>query len=432
MFGSVEPQPLDLTDPVAVSRDRLTHAPHLDSWDAPAHKESPIHRIHSYPAKFPAFLVEKALAYIDSEGLNAHRIGDVFCGCGTVAYEARRRGLAFWGCDINPVAVLIARAKSGRYNPLQLHRYAERIVEAYAGSSDKVSLSAVAIDRLRYWYAPEQFSNLARLLNAINEAVPARSEYRTPFHCAFSAILKATSQWRQRSTKPSLDPAKQPADVLRAFINQCAEMERAWREPLLRDSPPADIVSANVMTVDPPPSRLQAIISSPPYVTSYEYADLHQLSSLWLGYAADYRDLRRGSIGSTQHELNFRREFSRLNDVGMQVVFGLYAKDPRSARSIAKYYLDMQAVAQRCHDFLAYRGIGVFVIGNTEYSGVTVDNASHFAEALLRAGFKRVRALRRCISNKAHTPHRDTEGRFSRSPTNRQIYAEEYVLMAHR
>jgi hypothetical protein len=26
------------------------------------------------------------------------------------------------------------------------------------------------------------------------------------------------------------------------------------------------------------------VITSPPYVTSYEYADLHQLTSIWLGY----------------------------------------------------------------------------------------------------------------------------------------------------
>lgn len=44
--------------------------------------------------------------------------------------------------------------------------------------------------------------------------------------------------------------------------------------------------------------KTDLIITSPPYVTSYEYADLHQLSSLWLGYTEDYRDLRKGSIGS--------------------------------------------------------------------------------------------------------------------------------------
>ena len=39
-------------------------------------------------------------------------------------------------------------------------------------------------------------------------------------------------------------------------------------------------------------------MTSPPYVTSYDYADIHQLSALWLGYASDYRTLRKEHAGN--------------------------------------------------------------------------------------------------------------------------------------
>lgn len=402
------------------------------AWDTAAEPETKIHRIHPYPAKFPAFLTGMALDYARGEGIHVSNVADIFCGCGTVAYEAQAEGLGFWGCDINPVAVLIAKAKSARYDPARLEAYTNRILDAWPSASDDPQLSDAAALRLRYWFLPAQYLELAKLLNAIKRVIPVRSPYRTAFLCAFSAILKSCSQWRQRSTKPCLDAGKISASVLASFDKQCRFMIAAWR-----DASPATVASvkierANFLTVDAPSTPVDVIITSPPYVTSYEYADLHQLSSLWLGYANDHRNLRVGSIGSTQHNLDFRREYRKLNDVGMELVFGLYDRDRATARSIANYLIDMQYVAQRCYDFIRPNGLAVFVIGNTEYRGIKVDNAAHLTESLFQAGFKKIRAARRCISNKKHTPFRSGSGRFSREPSDKTIYSEEYVLLAHR
>jgi methylase of polypeptide subunit release factors len=414
------------------ARYRLAQARSTGFWDVPESAEPKIHRIHAYPAKFPAFLTTKALSYARISGVKVERVADVFCGCGTVAYEASREGLTFWGCDNNPIATLIARVKSADYDPQRLRNYADKILVAFTEVDSQVNLSDEAIKRLRYWYEDYQFADLARLLNAINRTVPRRSKYRDAFHCVFSAILKSTSRWRQRSTKPTLDPNKRDVEVLTAFRRQCRIMVMAWVESGPARGSAVQIHHANIMSVQAPAEPADIIITSPPYVTSYEYADLHQLSSLWLGYASDYRDLRTGSIGSTQHDLNFNREFSRLNEVGTQVVFSLFDKNRAASRAIASYYLDMQHVAKRCHGFLRDQGIAIFVIGNTEYCGVQVDNASHLAEALFDAGFSRVRATKRRISNKLHTPFRDFDGRFSRVRSQKHIYSEEFILIAHR
>ena len=56
-------------------------------WNFSKNKEFLMHKIHSYPAKFPAFIAENAFEYAEKEGVNLNRIADVFCGCGTVALE---------------------------------------------------------------------------------------------------------------------------------------------------------------------------------------------------------------------------------------------------------------------------------------------------------------------------------------------------------
>src|ERR1700680_5031849 len=124
-------------------------------WSNGSDSELRIHRIHAYPAKFPAFITTKALAYAQSNGVNVRRVADVFCGCGTVAFEARRNGIDFWGCDINPVATLIARTKSGTFDEARLAEYFEGIQAKVTRASAKVDLSASAVERLNYWYSDD-------------------------------------------------------------------------------------------------------------------------------------------------------------------------------------------------------------------------------------------------------------------------------------
>ena len=86
-----------------------------DFWNVGESPEHKIHSIHAYPAKFPAFIAEKAIEYAKKEDFPTKCISDIFCGCGTVAFEAKKQNIDFWGCDINPVATLIAKVKSGEY-----------------------------------------------------------------------------------------------------------------------------------------------------------------------------------------------------------------------------------------------------------------------------------------------------------------------------
>jgi methylase of polypeptide subunit release factors len=413
------------------TRSRLAQLPENAFWSKGTEHELKIHRIHAYPAKFPAFITSKALAFAKSKGIKVKTVGDIFCGCGTVAFEARRNAIDFWGCDINPVATLIAAAKSNSYEKSKLNHYYHEIMIALRKASTVVELSNVAIERLDYWYPKEQFRNLAKLLNAIYGSVPSRSHYRQFFLCAFSNILKPTSRWLTKSIKPQLDPNKRPAEVRQAFTNQVRLMIEAWKQVESPTNNKIEIRTGNILDLTPP-SKIDMIITSPPYVTSYEYADLHQLSSLWLGYASDYRELRKGSIGSAQHNLDFNREIKRLNTIGSRVVFSLFDRDKAIARSTAKYFLDMQLVANRCFRLLRRSGLALFVIGNTEYKGVRIDNATHLAESLLSTGFSRVRVAKRHMSGKILTPYRDSIGQFSGQSTGRHVYAEEFVLIANK
>ena len=81
-------------------------------------------------------------------------------------------------------------------------------------------------------------------------------------------------------------------------------------------------------------------ITSPTNVTSYEYEDLHQLSSHWLKYTDDYRKLRKGSIGSIYYSKESLVDISKLNNAGRKIVELLIKNNcPKAkARSVARYF----------------------------------------------------------------------------------------------
>ena len=69
------------------------------------------HRFHSicpYFAMFPETFVEKHLAATKFDGI----VFDPFCGRGTTVFESLLRARKSAGCDVNPVAVCVASAKS--------------------------------------------------------------------------------------------------------------------------------------------------------------------------------------------------------------------------------------------------------------------------------------------------------------------------------
>ena len=403
-------------------------------WDFGDEKEDSIHRIHSYPAKFPAFITAKALRYAEENGVEVGTIADVFCGCGTTAVEAKKNGKNFWGCDINPVATLIARTKTGNYRDDMLKRYFSAVKNRFCYIRTTGEDCGEVNDRIKYWFDEKNIEDLMRLKKAISMEVSSRSLYRKFFLCAFSNILKPTSRWLAKSIKSQIDPDKPRRDVMRAFASQFALMRKANEENAFSaDGKNVRIVKRNFLSIRPKSALADLIVTSPPYVTSYDYAEIHQLSALWLGFVSDYRDLRKNMIGN-QYGIKslLKSDIEKLRGTGRTTYDDLMEVDKHKAVSVARYFLDMEKTAIKCQNILNSKGMAVFIIGNTQYKGTKIDNAEYLAECMKRSGFQDIEVNQRKISSKTMTPYRDSIGRFTKDPTKRKVYSEEFVVTGRK
>ena len=289
-------------------------------WNYGDVSELIMHRVHSYPAKFPSFIASKSFDYAQREGVDVKAVADIFCGCGTVALEARVHRKDFWGCDINPVATLIAKVKSSSYNAKRFEDYYNSIISYYNNSEpSKESGYKYANDRIKHWYTEKSFNDLTKIKQSIIAVVPA-GKYRNAFLCIFSSILKNTSKWLTKSIKPQIDSQKKPVDAKEVFKRQTEKFVCAIKElnNTVYDSN-VIIENGNFLMLNKYP-EVDLIITSPPYVTSYEYADLHQLSTLWLDYTSDYRTLRQGTIGSAYNTELINVDDELLNDIAKKII----------------------------------------------------------------------------------------------------------------
>ncbi|NOZ82885.1 MAG: site-specific DNA-methyltransferase [Euryarchaeota archaeon] len=390
------------------------------------------HCYHRYPAKFIPQLVERLL---DEYAPGEVHVNDPFFGCGTTIVSAVARGCMASGTEINPVGWLIARVKATPLEPAWLESRVSGFLRRAERSRAEPIVPERYAERLRYWFPEEQMQKLGRLLAEIMQEEPPLRDYLL---VAFSHILKSCSLWSQSSTKPLRNPNKRLPEPQRALERHLAKMLRGneafWRvaPERLRREPEAllriEVGDARAQPVES--GSVDIVITSSPYVTSYEYADLHQLSNMWLGMVQDMREHRRSFIGSLYAE----RGKLPPGRIARMIVEQIEERSPRLAASVAAFFADMQEVFRETRRVLRRGGRACYVIGNTRLRGVEVLNAEAFAEGMQIAGLELERVIRRRIPLKILPQKRDpVTGKFARASAGAaEAYPEEFIVVCRR
>ncbi|TFG27599.1 hypothetical protein EU527_18410, partial [Candidatus Thorarchaeota archaeon] len=398
------------------------------------------HGYHRYPAKFIPQLVERLFdEYVTSS--HAH-VNDPFFGSGTTIVTAISRGYIASGTDINGIALLMTQAKSVPIDPSYLDLKIKRFLagirptstnHSLGGDSSLIKLPEKNIERIEYWFPEKNKMEIGRILKIIlNESDLLVRRFLL---VAFSHILKNCSIWLQRSTKPTRDHTKSPKDPylsIRSHLKKMVHGNRAFYEKV------PEHVRSNIhdyLKISQNDARSQPlvdscvdlIVSSSPYVTSYEYADLHQLSTLWLELADDYNTHRKEFIGTGFCSASKRNPRSEI----AQEIITQINPHKKTAQEIREYFCDMEEVFRESYRILKDGGRCCYVIGNTALKGVDILNAQVFAESLVHCGFQIEKIVKREIPSKILPQTRDKgTGRFSSSrDATSEAYPTEYIVI---
>lgn len=396
------------------------------------------HDYHKYPAKFIPQLTAR---FIKNNSMIGDLVCDPFMGSGTTLVEAIVNGRRAYGTDINPVAVLISKAKTTPIEPAYLKDQISNLlgdIKSRIGmkhgqmsllTSEDVNIDLPDNNRLEYWFPKIQMVDLAIMLSRINQIED--QDVKNFSLCAFSNILKGCSRWMMKSVKPTIDKEKVIADAYKSFVRQTRRMliknAEFWKILGITDFDcVVDNVDAYKMRVRD--ASVSLIVTSPPYVTSYEYADLHQLTAIWLGYVDKLSEFRSKFIGSIQKDDHF--SFGLYSNLGKKIVTELRQIDKREANGVERYFFKMQLCFQEMHRVLKRSGKAFIIIGDTELKRVGIHNADVFMQTMEKTGFKLAKVVKRPIPSKILPLTRDKRtGRFiSALKADRLAYPFEHIL----
>jgi DNA modification methylase len=270
-----------------------------------------VHGFHTYPARMhPATAGRLVRAATERGAL----VLDPFCGSGTVLVEAMIAGRRAAGTDLNPLAERLARLKTARLGPGDRDAISAGARAVAAVADERRARRAGATHR----YPPEDVESfdphVLLELDSIRSAIgglDASAPVRGALALVLSAILVKLSR-RSSDTSAGASPRRLAAGYpARLFIRKAEEL--VTRIAALENLVPAEIPPANVALDDASrlrtigASTIDAIVTSPPYVATYDYLEHHALRLRWLDL--DTRPFASGEIGS-------RRRYAPLDARG--------------------------------------------------------------------------------------------------------------------
>jgi len=399
------------------------------------------HCYHRYPAKFIPQLPARLIREHSAEG---DVVLDPFMGSGTTVVEALVAGRRACGIDINPAAVIASRAKASPVEPGHLRAaitdFDEKLARVEDEGSSLFTLPDPQLpsnqDRLDFWFPRDQQRRLGIVLALIERTKDMA--VRRFLRCTFSHVLKTVSYWLMKSSKPTRSKVKMANGVphpVAPFRRHLRKMVRAnaalWGvlPESSRGPDTADVRRGDARRLPWPNAHVDLVVTSPPYVTSYEYADLHQLTTLWLGDLTELAVAKDQFIGSAAARSRSNAEAD--SDLGRQIVADLRLRSAAKAEEARQYFLDMNDVFRECHRVLKPGGVIANVIGNTSLEGVEILNAQVHAELKHSLGFRLVATVKRIIPSKTLPQVRDPKtGKFTSTLAGSvHAYPEEFILI---
>jgi len=415
---------------------------HRDDWSfahlSRSDTKEVTHSYHQYPARFIPQLARALIQEYTKEG---DLVWDSFCGSASLNVEAFRTNRRSIGTDINPTAVLISRVKTRALEPKLIEEYIEELIQAI--DSDEFQDRAFYLSRgvlngsinlLLEWFSEESLMELAHILWQIE-----RNNINRKYHdfslCALSSILKKSSSWLNSSVKSQKDPNKTPERPIVYFKRQLRAMMRANRTfyEENRDNITMVRVSRHNAKHKLPKliGKVDCIITSPPYLVSYDYSDIFRLSTYCLFPQNNYARYRKAYIGTPlkKHSRSDLDEFdpyepivNSINDTGIR-------------RTITEYYRNMTAYFKNAKEHLKPNKHLIMVIGDTKLRGVQIPNAYLLTCIANQSGLVLDKAYSREIPVKILPTLRDAKtGRFTNKSNGNyaERYSKEYVLVFRR
>lgn len=416
-----------------------THEKAIDDWTFNgASTRELTHCYHDYPARMIPQVAGKLL---DSFGVSAKYLFDPYSGSGTSLVEANIRGINASGTDLNPLARLIAKAKTvtpkvellekniTTFNKMALDEKLRKVKEAQ---------KIYGISRLEFWFKPVVIEQLFRLRKFIQDI--DNEEIRLFFQVAFSETVRESSNTRNEEFKlyrySEEKLAKFNPDVYGSMSSKLQRNLDGYKKykkiiDNLMHRPLANVYSFNTVDGIPEdyisPESIDIVVTSPPYGdsgTTVAYGQYSRLSAAWLELEEPDKIDQKLMGGKTIK--GFSPFPSKLLNIAIE---NIKKSDEKRAREVTSFYVDLYSSISNVAKTIKKNGYACYVVGNRKVKGVVLPTDIVVKDFFESRGFEYVNTFIRSIPNKRMP--------LKNSPSNAvgvldSTMTQEYIVVMRR
>ncbi|MEM4668919.1 MAG: DNA methyltransferase [Thermofilum sp.] len=361
------------------------------------------HGLYFYPAKFIPHVVRYALVNYTKEG---DVVFDPFCGHGTVAIESSLLGRNVICWDLNPLAEIIARSATFE-GELSLEdfkldwKYDQNFKPRYSN--------------IHYWYPPAFFETLSRLWGFWHNELFLKARTEAEISKAYVVaipLFKISKLFSFADEKiPKLYRSKRAIEKVQKLL------EGDWEEKMRKAywkfakechkklceyqslSPKSSSVvlktsrkaGENLVVFDATKTavstKVDLLLTSPPYLQSQEYIRTFKLELAWLGY--DDFDIR--ALTKCEIPYNSPEEVPILSETYKHFHLKVCSlENPKLLQIYEKYFQSLASFFSRNAPFL--KKVAIFV-GPAKIRNIRIPIDTILKEHLEKIGFRHVETL---------------------------------------
>lgn len=369
---------------------------------------------HGWLRLTPAYsvkIVEEILSSHDA----VERVLDPFCGSGTTALCAARRGVKSTTTDINPFLIWLAGIKTKDYasSEIAVTREAGRFVLEGAGRDWSVA-EAPPIHRIERWWSNASLKFLCGLKGAIDSSeIPAVSKDLLSVAFCRTLIQLSNASFNHQSMSfkeenPELDLGSYCQvfhDNLSRILVGCEEEIRTESKILLHD---ARTLKRDAL------GAFDLVITSPPYANRMSYIRELRPYMYWMGYLAEARDageldwkaiggtwgVATSRLGGWKATRNYTNEHLSRSLATISCSKGKHSETLSS--HVNKYCEDIFLHFISLSGLLSEGAMIHYIVGNSTFYGTLVKIEELYADMMRKAGFSEIeiRPIRKRNSKK--------------------------------
>jgi site-specific DNA-methyltransferase (cytosine-N4-specific) len=371
-----------------------------ETWDfRGAETKNYTHCFHSYPAMM---IPQVASRLLEKYGPKSRHVLDPFCGTGTSLVEANLRGISAVGVDLNPLACLIAEAKTTVINFQKLDLYLKNFndflfAERFSNDSE---IDLPQFPNIDFWFDKNVQRELAVVKKYIGDIEDR--DVRNFFKVAFSEVVREASWTRNGEFKLYRMTEEQRGrfepDVFglveaklarnRKGLQEFAANKKSSRTTVHRSS------SAEISFDD----TFDLVLTSPPYGdsrTTVAYGQFSRLSGQWLDFE-NVASLDNNLLGGKTYKEKVKFEAQVLRET----IDRIAEKDEQRSREVASFYADYQSAINNVAHRVKRNGFACFVVGNRKVKSVNLPTDKITIDFFAENNFRHIETIVRNIPNK--------------------------------